>query len=234
MKIHLKFFDFLCPKVLFIIDWRFLLMPDSSKESNHEFCGTTDAAKILGISVTTVQFLAEKKELLAWRTKGGHRRISLQSIYDYQRRLNLAPSLLLEENYRLRVFVIDKDSATRLILQTNFDNWDLPLEAMMYASTIEALIDMASIQPAVLFVDLCMFGSDGFEFLRILKAHRLFKNLTIVVMSGVSQYEVRDKSDLPDGVKFLEKPIDLVWLRGFLDALISVRQIKRRSNINDV
>ena len=54
-----------------------------SKEPYDGYCGTSYAAKMLGISVGTVQGLVEKNDLKAWKTQGGHRRISLQSIQPY-------------------------------------------------------------------------------------------------------------------------------------------------------
>ena len=42
-----------------------------------QFCGTTEAARILGLSVGTVQSLVERQELMAWKTRGGHRRIAM-------------------------------------------------------------------------------------------------------------------------------------------------------------
>jgi excisionase family DNA binding protein len=57
-------------------------IPDASDE----YCGTSYAAKLLNLSVGTVQTLVEKNELTAWKTQGGHRRISIQSIRDYQNR----------------------------------------------------------------------------------------------------------------------------------------------------
>ena len=54
--------------------------------SSGQFCGTTEAARILGLSVGTVQSLVERQELMAWKTRGGHRRIAMASVQDYQRR----------------------------------------------------------------------------------------------------------------------------------------------------
>lgn len=202
-----------------------------AKEPYDGYCGTSYAAKVLGISVGTVQRLVEKNELKAWKTQGGHRRISLQSIQDYQRRHNLAPASLMQGQDRLRVLVVEDDDATRLMLQANFDQWGLPLDAVMYASAMEALLDMPSLQPEVLITDLRMPKVDGFEFLRTLTEHSLFANLAVVVVSGMSLDEVKAKGGLPDGVQFLQKPMDLDWLRGFFDALMSVRQINRRSRM---
>jgi excisionase family DNA binding protein len=200
-----------------------------SKESYDGYCGTSYAAKVLGISVGTVQGLVEKNDLKAWKTQGGHRRISLQSIQDYQRRHNLAPASLMQGEDRLRVLVVEDDENTRVMLQTNFDQWNLPLDAVMYASAIEALLDMPSLQPQVLLTDLRMPMIDGFEFLKTLSSHTLFGNLAVVVITGMSPEEVQAKGGLPDGVQMLQKPIDMDWLRGFFGALMSVRQINRRA-----
>ncbi len=200
-----------------------------SKEPYDGYCGTSYAAKILGISVGTVQGLVEKNDLKAWKTQGGHRRISLQSIQDYQRRHNLAPVSMMQGEDRLRVLVVEDDESTRLMLQASFDQWGLPLDAVMYASAMEALLDMPTMQPQVLLTDLRMPNVDGFEFLKTLSTHNLFNSLAVVVMTGMSAEEVRDKGGLPDGVQLLQKPIDMDWLHGFLDALLSVRLINRRA-----
>ena len=62
-------------------------IPDAADE----YCGTSYAAKLLNLSVGSIQSLVEKNELRAWKTQGGHRRISIQSIHQYQNRANLAP-----------------------------------------------------------------------------------------------------------------------------------------------
>ncbi len=41
---------------------------------------TREAARRLSLSVTTVQAMVERRELAAWRTAGGHRRISADSV----------------------------------------------------------------------------------------------------------------------------------------------------------
>ena len=64
-------------------------MPNATQDhalSHGQFCGTTEAARILGLSVGTVQSLVERQELMAWKTQGGHRRIAMTSVQEYQRR----------------------------------------------------------------------------------------------------------------------------------------------------
>jgi len=93
----------------------------TKKKTYDGYSSTSYAAKVLGISVGTVQVLVEKNDLKAWKTQGGHRRISLQSIQDYQRRHNLAPASLMPSENRLRVLVVEDDHETRVMLQANFD-----------------------------------------------------------------------------------------------------------------
>ena len=199
------------------------------KEAYECYCGTSYAAKVLGISVGTVQGLVEKNELKAWKTQGGHRRISLQSVQDYQRRHNLAPASLMLGDERLRVMVVEDDDDTRTMLQANFEQWGLPIDAMMYASAMQALLDMPSLQPQVLLTDLRMPNVDGFQLLKTISAHPLFTNLAVVVITGLDADEVKARGGLPDGVQLLHKPVDMDWLHGFFDALMSVRQINRRA-----
>ena len=124
------------------------------KEPYDGYCGTSYAAKMLGISVGTVQGLVEKNELKAWKTHGGHRRISLQSVQDYQRRHNLIPASLMHGEERLRVLVVEDEAVIRVMLQHQFDQWALPLDVVMYSSAMEALVDMPSLQPQVLLTKL--------------------------------------------------------------------------------
>lgn len=201
----------------------------SIKEPYDGYCGSSYAAKVLGVSVGTVHGLVKSNELKAWKTQGGHRRISLQSIQEYQRRHNLATSSTGFSEHRLRVMVVEDDNRTRLMLQANIDKWDLPIDAVMYTSAVEALLDMPRWLPDVLLTDLRMPHVDGFEFLKILSEHAMFSSLTIVAITGMSAKEIQTKGGLPDGVQLLQKPIDLEWLRGFFDALLSMRQANRRT-----
>jgi len=198
------------------------------KEPYDGYCGTSYAAKMLDISVGTVQGLVEKNELKAWKTHGGHRRISLQSVQDYQRRNNLIPASLIHGEDRLRVLVVEDEDVIRVMLQHQFDQWALPLDVVMYESAVEALVDMPSWQPQVLLTDLRMPGIDGFQLLKTLKEHSLFANLAVVVMTGLSDEEIEQSGGLPEGVTVLRKPIDVEWLKGFFDALMSVRQINNQ------
>jgi excisionase family DNA binding protein len=200
----------------------------AAKESYDGYCGTSYAAKLLGMSVGTVQGLVEKNELKAWKTQGGHRRISLQSIHDYQRQHHIASGALSRTDAHLRLMVVEDDEPTRLMLQSNFDLWESALDVVMYDSAVEALLDMASTHPDVLMTDLRMAHVDGFQFLRKLAQHNLFQRMVVIVITGMSSQEIEAAGGLPSGVHVMHKPVDLEWLKGFIDALMSMRKLDKR------
>lgn len=201
---------------------------NSLKDGYDGYCGTSYAAKILNLSVGTIQNLVESNSLKAWKTQGGHRRISLQSIQEYQYANNLETTIWYSNDSKLRVLVVEDDENTRLMYQAYFDRWALPLDVTMYASAMEALLDMPAMQPQVLLTDLNMPEMDGFKFLKTLREHKLFAALPIIVMTGLSPEQIQQKGGLPIEVQILQKPIDMEWLRGFLEALITVSKIKTK------
>ncbi len=198
---------------------------ENSTDGYDGYCGTSYAARLLKLSVGTIQNLVESNTLKAWKTQGGHRRISLQSIQEYQYANNLAPASLYSNDVKLRVLVVEDDENSRLMYQAYFDRWSLPLDVVIYASAMEALLDMPAMQPQVLLTDLNMPDMDGFKFIKTLREHKLFASLPVIAITGLTTTQIEEKGGLPKDVQILQKPIDMEWLHGFLDAIITVRKI---------
>ena len=90
--------------------------------SSEDYCGTSYAAKLLRLSVATVQSLVEKGEIDAWKTLGGHRRIALQSINAYLAKHS--PQLAradTDPKHRLRVLMVEDDENTRELYRCQFE-----------------------------------------------------------------------------------------------------------------
>lgn len=187
------------------------------------YCGTTYAARLLGLSVGTIQTLVEKNELQAWKTQGGHRRISLPSILDYQRRQNMPLMTAESAQQRLKVLAVDDDLMAREMLKDFATHSDLPLDCTIMASGLEALIDIASLHPDVLLADLNMPGVDGFELLRTLRNNPQFSSMSCLAVSALTQQEIDARGGLPEGVIFMPKPLSRHWLNGFLAAIMATR-----------
>jgi len=196
----------------------------SHNEPVENYCGTTYAARLLGLSVGTIQALVEKNELQAWKTQGGHRRISMPSIREYQRKHNMPVTMGETNHQQLRVLVVDDDPVAREMLRGFTSRSEVPVDCTVMSSGLEALIDIASIQPDVLIADLNMPGVDGFELLRTLRNNSQFSKMSCLAISALTQQEIDARGGLPDGVIFMPKPLSMHWLNGFFAAIMATRQ----------
>jgi excisionase family DNA binding protein len=185
------------------------------------YCGTSYAAKFLGLSVGTIQALVEKQELQAWKTQGGHRRISMQSIQDFQNKSNMGlQKSISQSDPRLRVLLVEDDDITREMLRGICDSASIPVDCTAMSSGMEALIDISGIHPHILITDLDMPGIDGFELLRILRQNPQFESMVILALSALSAEEVQVRGGLPEGSIFMPKPVKADWFNGFFTGVM--------------
>jgi excisionase family DNA binding protein len=200
-------------------------MNDSPRQppTDDDYCGTFYAARLLGLSVGTVQSLVEKNELSAWKTQGGHRRISLQSVRAYQKRHALRSPVDAAATGRLKLLVVDDDAALLAVVQAYLEKWRLPVDCTLMTSAMEALIDMSTLKPDVLLSDLVMPGVDGFELLRTLRANVQFADMVFVAITVLESAEIERRGGLPPKTVLAHKPIDPSWLHGFLSAQVAMR-----------
>ncbi|CAN7430127.1 response regulator [Polaromonas sp. LjRoot131] len=197
----------------------------ASDFSSEDYCGTSYAAKLLGLSVATVQSLVEKGEIEAWKTLGGHRRIALQSINAYLAKNNPQLSRAdTDPKHRLRVLMVEDDENTRELYRCQFEDWDLPVDCTFMPSALEAMMDIASMRPDLLITDLSMPGVDGIEMLKACKRNLQLSDMQIVVISGLAPEAVKARGGLPSEAHLLQKPINFDWLHGYITALVTANR----------
>jgi len=184
-------------------------------------CGTSKAAELLQLSVGTVQGLVDKKILHAWITQGGHRRISLESIQNYQLQQQKLPALERLMSERLKVMVVDADTVSRRQIQDTCLAANPHVDCCAMASAIEALLHLPVFKPHIMLIDLLMPKVDGWELVKRLQQNEDFSKLQIITLSTLSQTELKDRGGPPTGSRFIAKPIDLGWLWGYLVGLLA-------------
>lgn len=197
--------------------------------SSDDYCGTSYAAKLMGLSVATVQSLVEKGEIEAWKTLGGHRRIALDSINAYITRHSPQRARAdTDPKHRLRVLLVEDDADTCELYRNYFEDWDLPVDCTFMPSAIEALMDIASMKPDLLITDLSMPGVDGLEMLRALKRNQNLADMQIIVISGLPAEAVAARGGIPAHAHLLTKPVNFDWLQGYVTALVTANRKWRR------
>lgn len=191
---------------------------DKSVADEGAFYSTTEAAKLLGVCNTTVQIMSEKGLLRAWKTVGGHRRISRESVEALRALRPQAPSGGAER--KVRVLVAEDDPALRELYRATLSGWGLPLEVMLAGDGLEALILIERMRPDILLTDLQMTPVDGFELLAMLRRHPEFNSMQILVISGLSSDEIARRGGLPRGIMAYGKPAPFDKIEGFIEASV--------------
>jgi excisionase family DNA binding protein len=194
-------------------------------DKSADYLGTFTVAKMLGVSVGTVQALVERGDLQAWKTQGGHRRVSLQSVKAYQQKFEASP-VTTAPDAALRVMVVDDDPVFLAVVKETTAKWGLGVECVLLSSAIEALLRIAELHPHVLFTDLSMPGVDGFEFLKRLRATPQYDHTHLVAVTGMSPQDIAAHGGLPPHVTLLQKPLDMRWLHGFVSALAAEKRMQ--------
>lgn len=147
---------------------------------------TFEAARLLGLSVRSVQLMADRGELQAWKTPGGHRRISATSVEtwraaggreDSERDSGASPSpsvLLIDDSMHFQKLV-------SLLVRQHFPHVTLHVAG----DGIGGLALYGKVQPEVLLVDIVLPGIDAVALLTSLSSHPQFACSRVGVITSL-------------------------------------------------
>ncbi|MEW6515246.1 MAG: response regulator [Pseudomonadota bacterium] len=195
--------------------------------SQSAYCTTREAAQLLGISLRTAQLWVENGQLDAWKTEGGHRRISRASV---QRLLDGGlPTRFTDSTAsppaidRLKVLVVEDDNILLKLYKTVLSSWKLPIDVITANNGIEGLILIGRDAPDLMITDLAMPGMDGFQLIHSLAGSSLRAGMDIAVVSGLDAADIEAKGGLPRDVRLFSKPVPFDELRALAAGLIERR-----------
>jgi excisionase family DNA binding protein len=180
-----------------------------------KFCTTKEAATLLGVSVGTVQQWVESGLLQAWKTAGGHRRVTRESVEALLHKPvraggveSWSRDLIESKRRRLRVLVLEDDPDLLILYKIKLSAWPMNPEIVGVPNAVSALIAMGRAMPDMLIVDMRMAdGVDSFDMLREMHKAPEMVNTTIVVVSGMDAAEIEARGGVPAGIEVLPKPI---------------------------
>jgi CheY-like chemotaxis protein len=165
-----------------------------------------------------VQLWVESGLLTAWKTAGGHRRIALASIERHVERRRQA-MLDRAAPARHKVLLVEDDAATLALYEAAMTGWDLPLDVVRAGNGFEALLRIGETRPHLLVADLSMPGVDGLRMIRTLRASDDYRDMGVIVISGLDPATIRAMG-LPDDIPVLAKPVDPGALRAAIETVL--------------
>lgn len=196
-------------------------LSSTSDAATPEFCSTKQAAEMIGVSHRTIQLWVESGVLQAWKTAGGHRRIttaSVRKLVERRRDATMAPIALAPagDGEHKKILIVDDDPAMLRLYELEMAGWCLPVELIKAGNGFEALIKIGESRPAMLISDLNMPGMDGFRMIRTLRGNRVYDDMAIIVISGLDQGTVASMG-LPADIPFFTKPASFARLRSLVE-----------------
>jgi len=219
-------------------------MNDSSQvradvASASNYYTTIEVAKMLGMAVRSVQLMVDRGDLQAWKTPGGHRRISRESLERW-----LAGSRSASrETAQVEGGVGGRESARRLRLaqrpprllliedSTHFQNMvalrlkqKFPgLEVHVASDGITGLASFGQLQPDLLVVDIMLPGIDGANLIVGLRSHTLFGQCKLIVLTGLDEAQRTPYAFALDQVPVVHKPRLVTDLPPLIERLLGPR-----------
>lgn len=192
-----------------------------------QVCTTQEAARILGMSVSSVQKLVENGVIEAWKTSGGHRRIPMDAVLGYKVKIGDSNGLSLPES-RIRLLIVEDDEMYKKLYQAQLASWNLPLEVSFCESGYDALIEIGVKAPDIFLTDILMKGMDGYEVVETILAKPALREMDVVMVSGIEPEDLERRGGVPPGVVFFSKPVPFDELRGYVKACCARRQRMRQ------
>ncbi len=178
---------------------------------------TAEVAKLLGMAVRSVQLMVDRGDLEAWKTPGGHRRITRASVERWRGRQGdaattsgapaAAPApapaqagtgprvLLIEDSVHFQNLV-------RMLVQRHFP--DVQLHVAHDGITGMALY--GQIQPDVLLVDILLPDIDGAALITTLRTHEQFARCKLLVVTSLEASEREAYAFALGGVRVIHRP----------------------------
>lgn len=215
-----------------------LVRADVASASN--YYTTIEVAKMLGMAVRSVQLMVDRGDLQAWKTPGGHRRISRESLERWlagsrsatressnaaegtstgregSRRLRLGQRpprlLLIEDSTHFQNMVA-------LLLKQRFPG----LEVHVASDGITGLASFGQLQPDLLVVDIMLPGIDGANLITGLRSHALFGQCKLIVLTGLDEMQRAPYAFALDQVPVVHKPRLVSDLPPLIEQLLGPR-----------
>lgn len=189
-----------------------------------QFLSTAEAAKILGLSTSLVQSLVDSNELKGWKTRGGHRRISLQSILLYQKQASCFTPKTAPQPRPLKVVVVQENPEALQQLQAQAEPWKLSVQVVFFGSLTEAVLDMSR-QPAdMLVAELHMPRALQESTLLALQNFNPqgTRPPSVVVLTEEKNLSVQPELRQSQTLQLVSGPMTAVWLQAYLTGVAAV------------
>lgn len=209
----------------------------NSDMSSSSYYTTLEVAKILGMAVRSVQLMVDRGDLQAWKTPGGHRRITRESLERWiqgsragvtgvaamhggagadvrgggrrRSQVHIPRVLLIEDSSHFQNLV-------SMLVKQKFPSVDLHIAN----DGITGLVSFGHLQPDLIIVDILLPGIDGATMITGLRRHALFGQCKLIVLTSLDEDQRAPYAFALQGVDVVHKPRLVQELPGLIESAL--------------
>ena len=209
-----------------------MLTPSTSvdarvQQAPSQFLSTAAAAKMLGLSTTLVQTLVDQGDLKGWKTRGGHRRISAESIQDYQIQADSSMTRKLKMASTPKISVVVDDAGWVESFKSDLSQWKLPIEVNFFESVTEAILDLSAHRPDMVVIEMSMPLVQQEKTLKALEnCNKRGKSpLSVVIITQEQALISSVPHEADSSIQLVPGPISAVWLHAYLIGILASAKV---------
>lgn len=198
-------------------------------------CTTRDVAKALGLAVRSVQLMVNRGELDAWKTPGGHRRISRESVERWLASRGAAKVTIREPLASIRrndeflasgavfprlpsnegealgeqrqsVLLIEDSVHFQTLVRLLLAHSFPDIDLHVADDGIVGLAMVGQIVPSVIIVDILLPGMDGATLVGRLRTHPKFERSKLVILTSLDESQLEPYAFALAGLPVVHKP----------------------------
>lgn len=144
---------------------------------------TFQIARICGVRPTTIIKWVNRKEIKAYVTLGGHRRVLRSDLIKFLKENNFPiPEELM--TIQKKILVVEDDEAVGKLIQTSLQKISDGIEVKWTQDGIEALLTVSDYLPDLIILDVVMPVVDGSRVLSTLRSDAKTRNIKVIGITG--------------------------------------------------
>jgi excisionase family DNA binding protein len=193
-----------------------------SAEDTSTALTTAQAAARLGVAPNSVMNWVDAGLLRAWRTPGGHRRISATSVQAMieERQRQAAAAQAIE----LTVMVVEDNPDTAVVLSAQISQIPPSARVRVVNDGFVALLEAGRAAPDLMLTDINLPGMNGIAMIHRLRTEPATREMGFVLVSNYRRHELAPFGEPPADVPLLNKPIVTEALREAVGLALAQRQ----------
>ena len=154
-------------------------MLENTQAQELSYKSTRETAKILQVSLGTIQKMVETGELIAWKTRGGHRRLLDASIEQQLAKRRELLSHFCSKRYS--ILGIFNENADIHLFENHCNALESSIICYSFLDISEALMAAVELKPEIIFIDKKMNSIDQFHLIHQFNKNNITMKIPLLI-----------------------------------------------------